>query len=130
TELRKMFTDEARLSSSLHHGNVVQVIDFGTHDGEPYLVMEHVIGVNLAELRAHAGKLEPRIALRILCDLARGLHYVHTQRGKDGSPTMIVHRDVSPENVLLSITGEVKLADFGVARARERLAKTQAGVIK
>ena len=120
---REMFIDEARLSMLLTNSNVVQVFDVGEIGGEIYMVMEWIDGLNLAELRnkmlEDGERIEVEVAAHIIGEVLRGLAYAHSLH-HDGSQATIVHRDVSPQNVLLSVSGEVKLADFGVARlARE-----------
>src|SRR5688500_3323016 len=131
-----MFRDEARLSMSLSHANVVQVFDCGqTEDGEWFLAMEYVHGQTLRRLMTRAGYPEnggmrPGMALLIAAEVARGLAYAHTRADEAGKPLEIVHRDVTPSNVLLSYEGEVKIGDFGIARAATRATKTQTGVLK
>jgi serine/threonine protein kinase len=120
---RQMFIEEARLSMLLTHSNVVQVFDVGEADGECYMVMEWVDGLNLSELarkmQGQSEKLSHVVAGHLVGEVLRGLAYAHGLH-HDGSKATIVHRDVSPQNVLVSVSGEVKLADFGVARlARE-----------
>ncbi|EDM80703.1 serine/threonine protein kinase [Plesiocystis pacifica SIR-1] len=120
---RDMFMAEARLSMLLTHSNVVQVFDVGEKKGEIYMVMEWIDGMNLADLRRkmtpEGERLDVAMAAYITGEVLRGLAYAHGLH-HDGAAATIVHRDVSPQNVLLSVSGEVKLADFGVARlARE-----------
>ncbi|NVB42068.1 serine/threonine protein kinase [Pseudenhygromyxa sp. WMMC2535] len=120
---REMFLEEARLSMLLTNSNVVQVFDVGENDGEIYMVMEWIDGLNLSELRrkmlAGEDRLDAEVSAHIIGEVLRALAYAHGLH-HDGSQSTIVHRDVSPQNVLLSVSGEVKLADFGVARlARE-----------
>jgi len=120
---RQMFIEEARLSMLLTNSNVVQVFDVGEIDGECFMVMEWVDGLNLSELarkmQGQAEKLSTVVAAHVVGEVLRGLAYAHGLH-HDGSKATIVHRDVSPQNVLVSVSGEVKLADFGVARlARE-----------
>jgi len=126
-EFVDMLLDEARIAGSIVHSNVVQVLDVGREgDDSFFLVMELVDGIDLRRLlkRAPAGRLPLEHALYIAMETARGLAAVHS------SPRRVVHRDVSPTNVLLSRAGEVKLSDFGIARAQTRLARTRAGNIK
>ena len=116
---RRMFVDEARLTMMLGHSNVVQVFDVGEHGGRSYLVMEWVDGLDLAQLGnalREAGEPVPLVvAAHVVGEVLRGLGYAHELRDGEASRT-IVHRDVSPHNVLISVSGEVKISDFGVAR--------------
>ncbi len=118
-DYREMFIDEARLSMLLTHSNVVQVFDVGEADGEIYMVMEWIDGLNLSELtrklKGEGTTVDYATAAHVIGEVLRGLNYAHGLH-HDGSESTIVHRDVSPQNVLLSVSGEVKLADFGVAR--------------
>ncbi len=131
-QFTKMFLDEARLAATLDHPNIATVLDFGEHDGEHFLTMEYVHGRHLLDvLRAHGGKPLPLpVALGIVSDVARALHHVHEQRGHDGRPLGLVHRDVSPSNVLVSYEGAVKLTDFGIAKAMELTSATRTGTFK
>ena len=129
-----MFVDEARIVSQLNHPNIVQIYEFGRIDGDYFLAMEHVPGVDLARL---GGRLMERgerfpipLALFITIEVCRALDYAHRKRGPDGASLGIIHRDVSPANVLVSHEGAVKLADFGIARAAERKEQTLDGVVK
>lgn len=119
---RAMFVDEARVALRLNHPNVVQVYGFESDGPSLLLVMEHVDGPDLAALAQAAhnagARIPPGLAAWIVREVARGLHYAHERRDDDGSPLEIVHRDVSPGNVLLSHDGVVKLGDFGIAKAR------------
>lgn len=127
-----MFLDEARLASGLNHPNLAHVLDFGEYDGEHFLTMEYVHGRNLLQLlRAAAAQTLPlACALAICTRVARGLHDLHEQRSPDGRPMGLVHRDVSPSNVLVSFDGEVKLTDFGIAKAMELTSATRSGTFK
>ncbi|HEX6839845.1 MAG TPA: serine/threonine-protein kinase, partial [Polyangia bacterium] len=117
----------------LTHVNIVQVSDFGELDGSYYLAMELVDGVDLGRLREAASRRGLRIPVPIvayiIAEAARGLAYAHEKRGPDGAPLGIVHRDVSPQNVLVSYAGEVKIADFGIAKATGKLHKTESGAV-
>jgi eukaryotic-like serine/threonine-protein kinase len=132
-EFVAMFVDEARIASSLTHVNIVQVSDFGELDGSYYLAMELVDGVDLGRLRDAAARRGLRVPVPvvafIIAEAARGLAYAHDKRGQDGAPLGIVHRDVSPQNVLVSYAGEVKIADFGIAKATGKLHKTESGAV-
>lgn len=126
-----MFIAEARLASRLNHANVVQIFDFDKHEDTYYLAMEYVRGCSLWELRKRGKELmepvPPMLVAHIGAEVARGLHYAHRVR-VNGQPLDLVHRDVTPHNVLLSFDGAVKLTDFGIAKAGNKL--TQPGVLK
>jgi serine/threonine-protein kinase len=129
-----MFVDEARVCARLAHPNIVQVFDFGEHDGELYMAMEFVDGTTAARLvRAAASRNEEvplEGALYIALSILRGLDYAHNARDDEGKPLDLVHRDVSPGNVLIDRSGAVKLTDFGIARAAEIERRTDAGQLK
>ena len=115
--LRELFVREARLSMALVHQNIVPVFDFGKVDDEIYLAMERVegkdLGVSLARAQTH--RLPPMLAAYVAAECCQALDYAHRRKGPDGVPLGIVHRDVTPRNVLVSWSGEVKLTDFGIA---------------
>ncbi len=129
-----MFVDEARLAARLEHPNVVQVFDFGELNGELFLAMELVVGTNVNRLlRAVSAASEAvplETALHILSQTSRALAYAHRARGDDGKPLGIVHRDVSPANILLTHTGHVKLSDFGIARMSGKDTRTDDGHVR
>lgn len=129
-EFRQMFADEARLCASLSHPALVQVFDYGEVEGTPYLAMEWIEGCDLAELLSRGGALAPAAAAFVVAEVARALEYVHSARDGQGEPLGVVHRDLAPGNVLISLAGDVKLGDFGVAKARGRVARTDAGRLK
>lgn len=118
----RMFEEEARLGALVEHPNVVRVLGSDSAEGKPFLVLEHVPGTDLAALqaalRAAGRRLSASQAMFIASELLAGLHAVHEATDRDGAPLGIVHGDVSPSNVLISVHGDVKLADFGIARAR------------
>lgn len=124
TEFTRMFVDEAKIALGLNHANIVQVFDFGQVDGAFYLAMELVEGIDLMRLfRAvkNAGDVfPPVIAAYLGHQVAAGLAYAHRKTDDHGRPLGIVHRDVSPHNVMVSYEGQVKILDFGIARTRER----------
>jgi serine/threonine-protein kinase len=131
---RAMFLDEARIAGLVRHPNVVSVIDVGEDDDGPFLVMELVEGVSLSDLVKSAarrrGLLPIQLCVRVCADVARGLHAAHELRAHDGTPLELVHRDVTPQNVLLSYDGEVRVADFGIAKALGRSSRTSTGILK
>ena len=130
----QMFLDEARLAASLNHQNVAQVFEVGEDDGIHYLAMEYVHGQDLRALLAKAGNEAMRVplelALTIVAGGAAGLNHAHERRDSNGVPLGIVHRDVSPSNIMIGLDGSVKLLDFGIAKATARSVETAAGVIK
>ncbi|MGN6108213.1 MAG: serine/threonine protein kinase, partial [Kofleriaceae bacterium] len=130
----QMFLDEARLAASLNHQNVAQVFEVGEDGGTHYLAMEYVHGQDLRALLAKAGGQGTRVplelSLTIVAGAAAGLHHAHERRGPDGVPLGIVHRDVSPSNLMIGYDGAVKLLDFGIAKAAIRSVETQSGIIK
>lgn len=129
-----MFRDEASLAARCTHANIVQVLDFGELDGTLFMSLELVDGVSLdvvlKERAAAKVPLPMPVALHIALCMCRALHAAHTVVGDDGKPLKIVHRDISPHNVLLGRDGSVRIGDFGIARAVERLTRTNTGVIK
>lgn len=129
-----MFLDEARLAARLNHPNVVQIYDLGQIDGLYYLAMEYVDGVDLRRYlrrgQEEAQALPLQHAVKIASFLCEALHYAHELRDESGQALNLVHRDVSPHNVLVSFDGAVKLTDFGIAKARTQVVKTQVGVLK
>jgi serine/threonine protein kinase len=126
-----MFVDEARIAATLHHRNIVQILDFDRFDGGAYLVTEYVDGYDLRTLLHHlpAPPAYP-LVLTVIAELACGLEAAHDATGEDGAALNLVHRDVSPSNVLLGTAGEIKLTDFGIALARTRSYHTVSGTIK
>jgi eukaryotic-like serine/threonine-protein kinase len=129
-----MFLDEARLSGHLSHCNVVSVFDIGVGDGTYFIVMEYVDGAdlkNVMEWRADIGEKMPvEAAVFIATKICQGLAYAHELTTADGKPLRIVHRDITPANVLMTRYGEIKIVDFGLARASSQLAESDAGMIK
>jgi eukaryotic-like serine/threonine-protein kinase len=129
-----MFMDEARLAGLVRHPNVVGVSDVGEDDDGPYLIMDYVEGVSLSRaLRqtVHSGHAIPmQVAIRICREVALGLHAAHEVRSEDGTVLQLVHRDVSPQNVLIGFDGSVRVTDFGIAKALGNASQTNAGVLK
>ncbi|MBS1118868.1 MAG: uncharacterized protein H6Q90_1096 [Deltaproteobacteria bacterium] len=130
----QMFLDEARLAACLNHQNVAQVFEVGEDAGIHYLAMEYVHGQDLRALLAKAGSQGTRVplelALTAVAGAAAGLNHAHERRDSNGVPLGIVHRDVSPSNIMIGLDGSVKLLDFGIAKATQRSVETQSGIIK
>ncbi len=133
-ELAASFMDEAKLASLIRHPNVVSVHDVHEADGEHLLVMDFVDGTSLAALMKGAAtrrsKLPRPVALKIVIDALHGLHAAHEQRTMDGRELSIVHRDATPHNILVGQDGQVRLTDFGIAKANERSVTTATGLAK
>ncbi len=129
----QMFQDEARLAARLNHPNIVQSTEVGAEDGQPFIVMEFLDGQPLNRVQQRARHQGAGFALEmelfVLCQVLEGLDYAHRLTDYDGTPLHIVHRDVSPQNVFVTYTGQTKLVDFGVAKTLES-SRTRAGVVK
>lgn len=134
TDFVQMFLDEARLAASIHHPHVVPILEVGTSAAGYYVVMEYVEGDTMAGLMAreasHGRKLPPQVALRIGLDTLSGLHAAHDLRDEDNNLVNLVHRDVSPQNILVGTDGSARITDFGVAKASSRLTSTREGTLK
>jgi len=129
-----MFLDEARLAASISHPNVVHIEDLGQEGGTYFLVMEYLHGATLAQVLMHlygfGRRFSPTTAASLVADAAAGLHAAHQARGPDGKLLNVVHRDISPQNLFLTNEGELKVIDFGIAKASGRLHKTQGNAVK
>ena len=129
-----MFLDEARLGARLSHANIVSVFDIGSSENSYFIVMEFIDGTNLKKimetLRLKRRAFPLKDAIYIAMEACRGLSYAHELRDDEGNPLDLVHRDVSPPNILISRRGEVKVTDFGLAKARTQLERTDPGVVK
>jgi serine/threonine protein kinase len=130
----QMLIDEAKIAVGLSHVNIAQVFDLGQYNGIYYIAMEFVDGCDVLELVNGLHALGERVPIEAVCYIGRqmcsGLHYAHSRKDKSGMPLNIVHRDISPQNILVSRAGEVKVVDFGIAKAAGVSTRTQAGVIK
>jgi serine/threonine protein kinase len=130
----QMFLDEARIAATLHHPNIVQVFDIGEEAGSFFFAMEFLHGEDVSHISRATLARGERIPLdhvvNIVLGVCAGLHYAHEKTGSDGRPLAIVHRDVSPQNVIVTHEGGVKLLDFGVAKAARRSAATRYGTLK
>jgi len=123
TNLEQMFLEEASLASQVHHPNVVEILDLGEHEGTLFLVMEWVDGEPLQLVLRHSVEHAPLplpIAVNVVGQACKGLHEAHELRDEKGQLLGLVHRDVSPQNILLSYSGVVKIVDFGIAKATSR----------
>ncbi len=133
-EFSRLFQDEARICVSLNHSNIVQVFDFGAHENEYYLAMEYVDGPDLEKILIGARTLGRQLSIdavvHIAIRVASALEYAHSLVDQQGRPLDLIHRDVSPPNVLVSVQGEIKLTDFGVARSAQRISQSRPGVVR
>jgi serine/threonine protein kinase len=129
-----MFVDEAKIAVQLTHSNIAQIHDLGCHEGAYYMAVEYVHGRDLRAIsnaeQARGGAVPIALACFIVMKVAEALDYAHRAEGRDGRPLNVIHRDVSPQNVLISFEGDVKVIDFGLAKAAGRSTQTQAGILK
>ncbi len=129
-----MLTKEAKIQSGLNHPNLVGVIDFQKYDQEYWLILEYVDGLDLKSLmrlcRKHEIKIDPQAFLYIICEVLKGLEYVHQKKDDAHNDLCIIHRDISPQNILISREGIVKLSDFGIARSAQIDDKTTTNLLK
>jgi len=129
-----MFLDEARVAARVHHPNVVATIDVVAREGELFLVMEYINGDSLSnllrEVRGSGAKVPPRVVSSIISGVLHGLHAAHEARSEQGEPLQIVHRDVSPQNIIVGTDGIARVVDFGVAKATMRVQSTRNGEVK
>ncbi len=130
----EMFLDEARLAARLHHHNIAQVYDIGQSGGAYFFSMEYLHGEDLRSVLKTVATMGQKVPLRhvltIIAGAAAGLHYAHEKKGSNGQPLTIVHRDISPSNIVATYDGGVKVVDFGIARATERSTETRSGSLK
>ena len=133
-EFINMFMDEARIAAALNHPNIAQVFEFDQLDGVYYLAMEYVQGRNLSQVlrtaRERNRPFEHDLAVHVAMETCKGLYAAHGARDVRGRKMKIIHRDISPQNVQISFAGDVKILDFGVAKARDKIIKTEAGTIR
>jgi len=133
-EFVEMFLDEARINARLSHSNVVQVLDLGEAEGQYFMAMEYVSGLSVAQVGRMAaqrlGEVPQGVACGIVAQACAGLHHAHETKLQDGTDMGIIHRDVSPQNLLLTYEGFVKVLDFGIAKAEGRATRTKAGTVK
>ncbi len=133
-EFLKMFLDEARIAGQLHHPNIVEVYELGRLDGSTFIAMEWVDGIDLRKVlqkeQERDAPIPPGVGAWIIARLCEALYHSHQRAGPDGKPLGIIHRDVSPQNVMVSYRGDVKLVDFGIAKATAWMSRSKPGVIK
>ena len=134
SEYVEMFLDEARINARLTHSNVVQVLELGQVEGKYFMAMEYVPGLSVSQVGKRAtktlGEVPQEVACGIVTQACAGLHYAHVKTMPDGSPLGIIHRDVSPQNLILTFEGLVKVLDFGIAKAHDRQSRTRTGLVK
>ena len=130
----QMFLDEARVAARLDHPNIIRIYDFGDFEGQYYLAMEYVPGEDLASIVQQCKRTRIKVPVELVVDLmigaAEGLHHAHEMEDGQGNSLGIVHRDVSPSNIICGYQGAVKILDFGVARAKNNMSRTSPGVRK
>jgi serine/threonine protein kinase len=133
----EMFLDEARIATTLNHANIVQTHEVGVHGKSYFMVMEYLAGEDVRTVVRRLGRNENETArlpimhaLNVAIGVAGGLHYAHEKKDRDGKPLDIVHRDVTPQNVIVTYDGAVKLLDFGIAKASNRINETRSGSFK
>jgi serine/threonine protein kinase len=133
-DFETMFIDEAKISARLAHSNVGQVYEFGQVDGQYYIAMEYIPGKDLRAIQTHLEEtdrvMDAPMALHIISRLCQALDYAHRQKDSAGNSMEIIHRDISPPNIIVSFEGAIKLIDFGIAKATSRATRTRAGKLK
>jgi serine/threonine protein kinase len=134
TDFIEMFIDEAKICGQLNHANICQIFELGRVDDSHFIAMEYVWGKDLLQIQNRMRKqrttMRPEMAAFIAAKLCEGLDYAHKKKDATGRALNIIHRDISPQNILISYEGELKVIDFGIAKAASRSSKTQAGVLK
>ena len=130
----QMFIDEAKIAGQLNHANICQIFELGKIDDSHFIAMEYIWGKDLLQIQNRFRRLKKHMPVQmaafVMGKVCEGLDYAHRKKDATGKPLNIIHRDVSPQNVILSYDGEVKVIDFGIAKAASRSSKTQAGVLK
>jgi serine/threonine protein kinase len=133
-EVKEMFLDEARIAACLKHPNIVHLYDVGRDQGNAYLAMEYIFGRDLMAIservRTIGQQLPIQFIIKVMCDALAGLNYAHQVAEFEDKPLNVIHRDVSPQNILVSFDGITKVLDFGIAKATARLSETRVGILK
>jgi serine/threonine protein kinase len=133
-EFVHMFLNEAKIASRFNHPNIAQIYDLGEHGEQYFIAMEFIHGEDLGRVMRRAWStgqwIARHISLRIVADSCQGLYYAHTRLDERGQPLRVVHRDISPQNILISFDGAVKVVDFGIAKASDQVSNTKSGAIK
>src|SRR3989338_643889 len=133
-EFIEMLVDEAKIAVLLSQGNIAQIYDLGKVGKDYFIVMEYVDGKSVSQImrRAHTmGKIIPvDVACYIAAEIASGLDYMHRKTDESGNPLFIIHRDISPQNIIIASAGTVKMIDFGIAKAKTKISTTDSGVVK
>ncbi|MBS2027118.1 MAG: protein kinase [Deltaproteobacteria bacterium] len=133
-EFVQMFLNEARIAARFNHANIVQIYDLGKMEETYFIGMEYVHGEDLGRVMRKAWNagtwIPPQLALRVIAQACEGLHYAHTKADDSGQPLNVVHRDISPQNILVSFDGGVKVVDFGIAKAADSASNTRSGTLK
>ncbi len=133
-EFVSMFLNEARIAARFNHPNIVQIYDLGKEEDTYFIAMEFIHGEDLGRIMRKAWQarawIPVPIALRIIASVCEGLYYAHTKTDEHGNPLKVVHRDISPQNIIVSFDGNVKVLDFGIARAADQVSTTRSGAIK
>ncbi len=133
-EFVQMFLNEAKIASRFNHPNIAQIYDLGEQNGQYFIAMEFIRGEDIGRIMRRAWNtgqwVAQSVALRMISDACQGLYYAHSRTDERGQPLRVVHRDISPQNILVSFDGSVKLVDFGIAKASDQSSNTKSGAIK
>src|SRR5688572_19720870 len=133
-EFVRMFLDEARIAARLNHPNIVQIYDLGAQDDTYFIAMEHIHGEDLRRVSRRADRMGLPIPVPLVCrivmEACEGLDYAHKRTDPNGRSLGIVHRDISPQNIVVTFQGGVKVVDFGIAQAVDQATVTRSGVLK
>ncbi|MDO8520011.1 MAG: serine/threonine-protein kinase [Deltaproteobacteria bacterium] len=133
-EYVEMLIDEAKIAVHFNHGNIAQIYDLGRIENDYFIVMEYVDGKTVGQVLRDFNERGERLPLDLivfaLAEVCRGLDYMHRKTGADGNSLGVVHRDISPQNIIISYSGTVKIIDFGVAKSLDKLSQTESGVLK